>query len=691
MKHKRIASTHQKHGCLIFLLILTCYNAACINQQSSVQAPFSGKREPSSYKPIPAVGIYKQSPWIDYQMDADGNIIPPINERLPSIPVVVDLPNAEVGSYTSEEIIIDDGPPDNTDYLGVDFRLSEWYLRDEPLMKYAADGSGQLIGNVFQSCEIEDNYTKYTFSMRPGLRWSDGSFVTTEDIRFMVEDCWTQKEFYASAYHMNALKTRIMPPWFEEGNIEAETVEAQRGIPTVHILDDLTFQIIYRKPFYQLSSLLTQQNSYSLMMLMPSAYLKQYHPFYAEHGMLGDELIKTAASNNIKLSDLEMCGHANIWYTINSAITDYKIPTLGPWSVVSNVLDNDDIILERNPYYWKVDTHNQQLPYIDRIRLVIYDNQNSVNYHIRYGFGMNQPSYARSEYDFPPTQAGGTQLVEAQNYVNKQNKALTLYDNIVKNESSGGFRFMLGNQDEWWQEMVRNVVFRKAICLAVDGYRLAQAVGGYTAQPFNNWVYDPDTANAMLDQVLPSRDINNYRTWGGIPVVMRIMYRDYDEQPNAAAEVLATCFNEIGIMCELVNQTPNSDMRLIDTAAHIAVDMDLRKFDTLPTYIWQRAEFYVIDYQGFLWYYNHGEVGRAPLSEIDSFYEKLNSLMLTSNLSMNEITSELDRLMLEDALCYPGIRNISWPIVADSRLINIPNQTTSLQEAFRNANLWFIE
>lgn len=39
----------------------------------------------------------------------------------------------------------------------------------------------------------------------------------------------------------------------------------------------------------------------------------------------------------------------------------------------------DTVIAERNPYYWKIDTAGNQLPYIDRIFVSIVSNAEMVN------------------------------------------------------------------------------------------------------------------------------------------------------------------------------------------------------------------------------------------------------------------------------------------------------------------------
>jgi peptide/nickel transport system substrate-binding protein len=89
----------------------------------------------------------------------------------------------------------------------------------------------------------------------------------------------------------------------------------------------------------------------------PAHYCKQFDPKYTDRAIV-DKQAKDAGFDN--------------WYKYYSDITQWKfhpeVPCLNPWLVVTeNPKDAQRIELERNPYYWKVDTEGRQLPYIDRV------------------------------------------------------------------------------------------------------------------------------------------------------------------------------------------------------------------------------------------------------------------------------------------------------------------------------------
>ena len=90
--------------------------------------------------------------------------------RLPPEPLVV-KPVESVGKYGGTWYRWNDHP-----------RMFCW----EPLVKMNVDGS--LHPNVATSWEISPDYTKFTFHIRKGIKWSDGQPCTTADVKFWYED-----------------------------------------------------------------------------------------------------------------------------------------------------------------------------------------------------------------------------------------------------------------------------------------------------------------------------------------------------------------------------------------------------------------------------------------------------------------------------------------------------------------------
>ena len=60
-----------------------------------------------------------------------------------------------------------------------------------------------LSGNVAESWSANEDNTEFTFTIREGLRWSDGTPVTTEDVRYTFEDFFLNDELNTTYFIRN--------------------------------------------------------------------------------------------------------------------------------------------------------------------------------------------------------------------------------------------------------------------------------------------------------------------------------------------------------------------------------------------------------------------------------------------------------------------------------------------------------
>lgn len=125
--------------------------------------------------------------------------LPPVDERLPENPQLVE-PGERPGEY------------------GGRWRMGALNVRDtglfvrtvtcENLVSWDAEWT-RVIPNIAQSVEVNDDATEYLFSLRKGMRWSDGHAFTTGDIAF---------------YHRCTLDERLLPE--HDPDIDAQAKEA---------------------------------------------------------------------------------------------------------------------------------------------------------------------------------------------------------------------------------------------------------------------------------------------------------------------------------------------------------------------------------------------------------------------------------------------------------------------------------
>ncbi|NMB45715.1 MAG: ABC transporter substrate-binding protein [Firmicutes bacterium] len=183
--------------------------------------------------------------------------------------------------------------------------------------------------NVAKSWEIAPDGKSITLYLRKRMKWSDGHPFTADDVLFWYEDYLLNKELNPS-----------FPVWMAPG-----------GVPgTVEKVDDYTVRI----NFAYANGLILESLA-SVPVFLPKHYLKQFHPTYTPM-----EKLEAIA----KKEGLEY------WYQVFQNKDDWIVnperPTHKAWKPM-NLPTAQNWIMERNPYYWKVDPEGNQLPYVDRI------------------------------------------------------------------------------------------------------------------------------------------------------------------------------------------------------------------------------------------------------------------------------------------------------------------------------------
>jgi peptide/nickel transport system substrate-binding protein len=83
--------------------------------------------------------------------------------------------------------------------------------------------------------------------------------------------------------------------------------------------------------------------------------MKQFHPAFNKKDL--DDMVKKAGAKS--WADLFQL-RADTWLNPDK-------PTLNAWIVTVPLGKTNRVVCERNPYYWKVDSKGQQLPYMDRV------------------------------------------------------------------------------------------------------------------------------------------------------------------------------------------------------------------------------------------------------------------------------------------------------------------------------------
>ncbi len=396
-------------------------------------------------------------PWFAERVAAGD--LPPLRERLPDEPLVVDDGRA-TGDYGGDWNMLISRSKD-TRILAV-----FGYAR---LVGY--DGTFTLVPDLLDSFTVEDGRI-FTFRLRRGHRWSDGHPLTSEDFRYWWEDVAGHPELSPSG-----------PP---------TVMRAGGALPLFEVISDEVVRYTWPTPNPDFLPALA--GAAPLFIYRPAHYMKQFH---VDHG--DAEAIARQAAEAGKPG----------WASLHNALDNlYRfdnpdLPTLQPW-IITNEAPAQRFIAERNPFFHKVDARGRQLPYIDRVVMTVVDSKliplktwaGEADLQVR-GLAFNDYTFLKEGEEHNDY---GVRLWQT-----ARGSQLALYPN-------------LNVADPVWRAVLRDLRFRRALSLAINRREINQVIyfglgleGQNTVLPASPlyraefrdaWArFDLEEANRLLDDM----------------------------------------------------------------------------------------------------------------------------------------------------------------------------------------------
>lgn len=406
---------------------------------------------------------YNEAPMLR-TMVAAGEL-PPVEERLPEEPLVIE-PFEEIGQYGGIAHTVTLNPRG----YGDDTIL----MRVEGILSLSSDGS-KIIPNIAKSWKLSEDAKILTLYLRKGMRWSDGYPFTADDMLFQFNDCLANKELYP-----------VTPIKWSPGG---ELAKAEK-------VDDYTVRLHFVKGYPIAPAVLSHSGGWQGGVFQPKHYLEQFHPNYTPI----EKLSKVAKEEGF-----------DYWYQLfqKKAQTIWG-SQLGDVPVISSYVVTEETSsyrkYERNPYYWKVDTAGNQLPYIDRVlATVVKDTE------------MATAKIVAGEVDFAIVNTTSIQNLPLYRESEERGNYRTLLWKGVYTADCG-FEFNRTVEDPVLREIFRDVRFQHAASLAINReeinnmiyYGLGTPMQA-TVHPNCSWYeekfakayveYDPKRANALLDEM----------------------------------------------------------------------------------------------------------------------------------------------------------------------------------------------
>ncbi len=436
--------------------------------------------------------------------------LPPVAQRVPQEPLVVD-PRKE-GREQGDS--------------GGTIRMLMSREKDVRLLN--AWGYARLVGwtpkltlepDILKAIDVKDGRI-FTLHLRKGHRWSDGQPFTSEDFRYFWEDVANNKDISPAG-----------PP--------AEILNDGEA-PKVEIVDATTVRYSWSKQNPRFLAVLAQARDPYIY--RPAHYLKKFHARYADAATLAALVATAKASSWASLHNLmdKMDNEDNP-----------DLPTLQPW-IARTAMPANRFVFRRNPFFHRVDTAGNQLPYIDGIEVLIADA------------GLIPAKAAAGEADL---QARGINFADITSL--KANEAKSNYRVLTWPIAKGSHIALypnLNTNDPTWRALLRDVRFRHALSLAINRSDINKALFFGLAVEGNNAVlkasplyrpeyltanaaYDPKQANVLLDQIgLAKRNSDGTRLLAdGRPAELIVETSGESKEETDVLQLVSQHYKAVGI------------------------------------------------------------------------------------------------------------------------------------------------
>lgn len=568
--------------------------------------------------------------------------LPPLVERLPKRPRIIGLKEMgrKPGRYGGTVRTIIGSAKD------IRFMTIYGYAR---LVGYSEDL--ELQPDILEAFH-EENDTVFTFTIRDGHRWSDGSALTVDDFRYWWDDVLLNKELTPGG---GSLDLRV------DGKL-----------PRFEVLDDLNVRYTWDSPNPNfLPSLAAPQ---PLAIFGPSAYLKKFHKKYQDQfrlsALMQENRVKKWADLHIKM--------AREYRPENP-----ELPTLYPWRNTTKP-PAEQFVFERNPFFHRVDENGRQLPYIDRFVLNV--SSSSI---IPAKAGAGESDLQATGIDFTDY----TFLKDAE-------KRYPVKVDLWKSTRGSRLAIMpnLNCGDDVWRKLFHDVRVRRALSLAIDRHEINMAVFYglgtlssdtllpesplYKPEYANAWIiHDPVQANALLDEAgLHNRNADGIRLLpDGRLAEITIETPGESTADTDVLELVKDHWLKVGIA--LFTRTSQRDIfrsramgGRIMMSIWYGMDNGVATADMNPG---QLAPTMDDQMQWPLWgmyYLSHGEQGTAPdIPEAVELTALLEQWQRSSKMEdRTAIWHKMLSLYAEQVFSIGLVNGTQQPILRSSRLQNVP-------------------
>ena len=416
--------------------------------------------------------------------------LPPVEDRLPEEPLVVQ-PYEAIGTFGGRLRFASVAPEaGNSEFLSV---------AHVNLVRYA-DDLQTIVPNVAKDYAWNDDFTELTMHTRKGHKWSDGEPFTAEDISFWYNDVQLNTDLHPT----------VPSQWVYGG--EPMQVEA---------VDETTVVFSFAAP------------APGFLILAATTYIQMYEP---KHFLMDKHITYNPDANAVA----EAAGYADGWVSYFSSWQNdwqdfvHHLTDVGqmPPKLESHirVVETPEFqLFVANPYYFKVDTTGQQLPYTDELHQSYAPDPELITLKVING-EVEEKAQGLSIANLP---------------VYQQNQDAGNYDITMPPGAGQGrmYAFNCTHKDPVLAELFSNPKWSEAMSLALNRDEINETLNFGLSEPTQvlpvhptvsfakpEWYqykidFDPDQSNAILDELGLTKGADGFRSRpDGEPIVIQMVY-----------------------------------------------------------------------------------------------------------------------------------------------------------------------
>lgn len=592
----------------------------------------------ASSKQAESCSTYNESPMLADKVAAGS--LPAVGDRIPDEPLFVEVAE-QIGVYGGTMVDTTGGN-----------RLAEFrHYGYEPLVRWSVDGS-KIVPNVAKSWDVSDDATTYTFHLRKGMKWSDGEDFNAADIVFWWEYVESNKDVQSKPRGYMVVKG------------EQATVKA---------VDDYTVRFSWSNP-----NGLLLENLASPYGVRVVQFAEHYHRQFIK-GLNPDGIAKA-------MSDASVTDYTQWW---NSTVGSYgkqpeynnpARPFVQAWIPREPFLGKEQFTFERNPYYFKVDTACNQLPYIDYRQWVLA---------------------AETEIQLAKSLTGEVDISRV-NISTPANRSV-FYDNMKQGDyrfvaadsadmNVANFQFPENHPDEFRASVYQNKNFRIGLSHAIDREELIDVVFLGQGEPYQvaprprspfysekmakqYTEYDRELAGDYLDKVLSKKDSEGFRLRpnGERFVVVIAVNKDFKSDWVDMMELIKGYWEAVGLETVIeVLSDATSTSRRGSPDNDIGLWLSENGAGRLPLLAPNDLLGSDEDLEWKKYHVSKGKEGTEPPPNVKRMLELIDQIPLVAGAKQNTVMAEFIELVTDN---FPRI-GIALPAgnyrAVSNRLRNVP-------------------